>query len=104
MTQCIVLNVTDRLDWVDQVSPHPRNLRVLGLHVPKACRPSLIHPSREEAEKEAARLACETAGSFAVFELVAIMEGKPLPEPHPVRGMGPNGAAVPRWQTEALEL
>lgn len=97
MSQCIVLNVSEAGEWVDQRDPHPRSMRAVGLHVPREHRPSLVHQTRAEAEKEAARLACESVGEFAVFELVAIVKAKALTDADHVRGMGRCGALVPRW-------
>lgn len=38
MPQCIVLNVTDRDEWIDQ-DEHPNRKRAIGLHVPAKDRP-----------------------------------------------------------------
>ena len=105
--QCIVLNVTERGDWIDQILPHPKGLRAEGLHVPTKFRPSIVHTTREAAEKEAARLACESGlqeGEFAVFELVAVVRGKPLANTDRVKGMGPCAAMVPRWLDAPVEV
>lgn len=105
MPQCILVNVTQRDTWPDQVSPHPQGRRALGLHVPATYRPRLVHPTREDAEREAARLACESktgwADTYAVFELVAVVKGKVLAETDMVRGMGTCNALVPKWNDEA---
>lgn len=105
--QCIVLNVSERDDWIDQTE-HPHRKRAVGLHVPAKSRPTLIHPTREDAEREAARLACETGtgfgGTFAVFELVAVARAKVLADTDRVRGIGACGAMCPKWQTEQLEV
>lgn len=100
MPQCIVLNVTDRDDWIDQTE-HPNRKRAVGLHIPRDQRPSLVHHTREEAEREAARLACTSANgyadTYAVFELVAVVKGKVLSDTDRVQGMGTRKAFVPRW-------
>lgn len=100
MPQCIVLNVTDRDEWTDQTE-HPRRKRAVGLHIPRDQRPTLVHHTREDAEREAARLACESktgwADSYAVFELVAVVKGKVLADTDRVQGMGTCKAMVPRW-------
>jgi len=100
MPQCIGLNVTDRDDWIDQTE-HPNRKRAVGLHVPAKDRPTLVHNTREEAEKEAARLACTSktgwGDTYAVFELVAVVRGKVLADTDMVRGMGTCNASVPRW-------
>jgi hypothetical protein len=104
--QCIVVNVSERDDWLYQTE-HSGRKREVGLHVPKKVRPGLIHESREDAEREAARLACESGGygsDFAVFELVGIVRGKVLADTDRIKGIGPCGALVPKWQTEALEV
>lgn len=104
MAQCIVVNVTQRDTWLDQASEHPKGKRALGLHVPASCRPRLVHATREDAEREAARLACTSesgyADEYAVFELVAVVRGKVLADTDRVKGMGTCGALVPRWQDE----
>lgn len=102
MPQCIVMNVTQRDTWLDQVREHPQGEKALGLHVPATYRPRLVHPTREDAEREAARLACtsETGGyadEYAVFELVAVVRGKVLADTDRVRGMGTCNALVPKW-------
>ena len=107
MAQCIVLSITGRDEWTDQVRPHPQGMRAEGRHVPPKYRPSLVHPTRAAAEKEAARLACSTGGyggEFAVFELVAVVAGKVLADTDRVRGTGPCGAFVPRWDDECPEI
>lgn len=107
MSQCIVLNVTESGDWTDQATAHPRGLRAEGLHVPLKLRPSLVHPTRDAAEKEAVRLACQTGlqqGEFAVFELVAVVRGKPLSDTDRVKGLGPCGAMFPRWLDAPVEI
>lgn len=100
MPQCIVLNVTARDEWTDQTE-HPRRKRAVGLHVPAKDRPALVHHTREEAEREAARLACESkngwADTYAVFELVAVVKGKVLADTDLVQGMGTCKALVPKW-------
>lgn len=107
MAQCIVLNVTDRDEWIDQVE-HPHRKRPVGLHVPSKSRPSLVHPTREAAEREAARLACTSktgwSDEYAVFELVAIVRGKVLSETDLVKGMGTCNALVPKWTDEEPEV
>lgn len=100
MPQCIVLNVTDRDEWTDQTE-HPRRKLAVGLHIPAKRRPALVHHSREEAEAEAARLACTSESgwtdTYAVFELVAVVKGKVLADTDRVQGMGTCKALVPRW-------
>jgi hypothetical protein len=100
MPQCIVLNVTDRDEWTDQTE-HPRRKLAVGLHVPAKHRPTLVHATREDAEREAARLACESktgwADEYAVFELVAVVRGKVLAPTDLVKGMGTCKALVPKW-------
>lgn len=106
MSQCIVLNVTEAHEWIDQRDPHPRGVRAQGLHVPQAYRPTLVQTTRAEAEKEAARLACLAGGGeFAVFELVGVCKAQVLTDADHVRGVGPCGALIPRWDDEAgLEI
>jgi hypothetical protein len=105
MSQCIVLNVTEVVEWIDQRDPDPRGMRAQGLHVPPKYRPTLVHTTRAEAEKEAARLACQSGGEFAVFELLAVCKGKALADTDRVRGLGPCSALIPRWDDEAgLEI
>ena len=100
MPQCIVLNVTYRDEWTDQAE-HPLRKLAVGLHVPKKHRPALVHPTLEDAEREAARLACESktgrADTYAVFELVAVVWGKELADTDRVQGMGTCKALVPKW-------
>ena len=100
MPQCIVLNVTDRDDWIDQTE-HSNRKRAIGLHVPAKYRPTLVHHTREDAEREAARLACTSkhgyADTYAVFELVAVVKGKVLAATDRVQGMGTCKALVPKW-------
>ena len=108
MPQCIVLNVTDRDELTDQTE-HPRRKRAVGLHVPAKDRPTLVHHTREDAEREAAQLACESktgwADTYAVFELVAVVTGKVPAETDMVRGMGTCKALVPKWRDEpGLEI
>ena len=71
------------------------------------CRPArLVHATRDDAEREAARLACESktgwADTYAVFELVAVVRGKVLAETDlvKVKGMGTCNALVPKWCDE----
>ena len=95
MTQCIVVDVTNGLIWVDRDTPsrgYPE-----GIKIPLASRPAFIYESLCIAEKEAGRLSCETDGEFAVFELVSIAHAKELLDTEAVRGMGPCGARVPKW-------
>ena len=100
MPQCIVLNITDRDEWTDQTE-HPRRKLAVGLHVPVKNRPALVHASRDDAEREAARLACTSAtgwaDTYAVFELVAVVRGRVLAETDRVQGMGTCKALVPKW-------
>lgn len=103
MPQCIVLNVTARDEWTDQTE-HPRRKLSVGLHVPAKHRPTLVHHTRAEAEREAVRMACESttgwADTYAVFELVAVVTGKVLADTDMVRGMGICKALVPKWDDE----
>lgn len=95
MPQCIVVNVTHSDEWFDPKSCHM---------IPPSTRPGFIHASRESAEREAARLAGETGGDFAVFELVGICRGETLSDTDRVRGVGPCGARIPRWLPEGTEI
>lgn len=101
MAQCIVLNISDSDDWRHQL---PEYARPPGVYIPKEWRSGLIHPDRESAEKEAARLACQHAGRFAVFELVSSLQGRVLEDTELVRGLGACGAVVPRWHEQPLEI
>lgn len=104
--QCIVVDVSGRDRWIDQPDPH--HTRAVGLHVPVKSRPTLIHPTLEDAERDASRLACETGsgfgGTFAVFELVAVVRATVLADTDSVRGIGACGAMCPTWQTEKLTV
>lgn len=102
MPQCVILNITDNHDWRHQAFPHGKFHP--GIYIPNKQRSGLIHPTREDAEKEAVRLACETGGRFAVFELTDVVSGEPLSDSDRVKGMGPCGARVPRWETENPEV
>lgn len=100
--QCIVLDVTDKADWREQA--YDKGQWKEGVHIPRQSRASLIHPTQEIAEREAARLACESNGTFAVFGLIATVNGRQLSDQERVRGMGPCAALVPRWQAEVVEI
>lgn len=95
MTQCIVLNVTDSEAWLD---------RQLRLRIPHNMRPSFIYDTREQAEREAVRLAGETGGEFAVFELTGIVRGATLSDSDRIRGIGPCGARIPKWAPDGTEI
>lgn len=95
MPQCLVINATHSHEWFDR---HFRHV------IPHNTRPGFIHPTRESAEREAARLAGETGGKFAVFELVGICSGDTLSDSDRVRGVGPCGARIPRWAPDGVEL
>jgi uncharacterized cupin superfamily protein len=100
MTQCIVVNITSRDDWTDQYFTDPTGKRALGLHMPNDVRPRVIHQTRQDAEKEAARLSCTTGNfgsDYAVFELVGIVSGQILVDTDHVKGIGACGAMMPRW-------
>ena len=93
--QCLVVNVSnnEQWDWSMDV-----------IHVPSNARPSRIHATREIAEKEAARLAGEHGGEFAVFELVGIVSGNTLSDTDRVKGVGPCGARIPQWAPEGVGI
>lgn len=95
MPQCIVVNVTLSHEWFDR---HFRHV------IPHDKRPGFIHETRESAEREAARLAGEHGGEFAVFELVGICRGETLSDTDLVRGVGPCGARIPRWAPDGAEV
>lgn len=98
MPQCIVVSLRDRDDWIDRMRPHPKGMRALGLHMPQKVRPSLIHPTRADAETEAARLAGENPGCrFAVFELVGAVEAQSTGDDHGSWWIKHSAAVVPRW-------
>ena len=99
MSQFLVVNVSKGDDWITLDDGYTRS----DLHIPRQRRPDVIYALREAAEKEAARLACENGGEFAVFELVAVVHAKALLDTDAVRGMGPCGAMVPKWQ-EVTEI
>lgn len=104
--QAIVINCSDMSDWIDQTFPHPQGLRHLGLHMPHVARPSLIHPTREAAEQEAARLLLqqgESDGCFAVFELVGLVGAKELSATLATPPGALAAGIVPAWQ-ERLEI
>lgn len=95
MPQCIVLNVTDSEAWLD---------RQFRFRIPHNMRPSFIHDTREQAEREAVRLAGETGGEFAVFELVGIVRGEVLSDSDKIKGIGPCAARIPRWLPDGTEI
>ena len=72
--------------------------------IPRELRPSVIHPNREQAEKEAARLCGLELGSrFAVLEVVGIVHSTALQDVDAVKGIGACSALVPRWE-ETTEI
>ena len=89
--QCLVVNVTDNetWDWGDGY-----------MRLPDRRKPGYLHGTREAAEREAVRLACETGGEYAVFELAGIVSGNTLSDSDPVKGAGPCGARIPQWAPE----
>jgi hypothetical protein len=101
--QCIVVNIGERDDWIDQ-GESPQRKRAIGLHIPCEQRPSLIHQTRDEAEREAARLSCATGSAFAVFELAGIVIGKPMSSADRTRGIGIESSMCPRWLDAPLEI
>lgn len=102
MVQCVVLNISEIDEWRHQLIPHGKFHP--GIYIPKDQQPGLIHPTREDAEKEAVRLACNTGGKFAVLELIGTVTGQPLGDSALVTGLGPFAARVPRWETEKVEI
>ena len=105
--QAIVVNISEEAQLLFQAYEHPEKLRVIGVHLQKRVRPSVIFPTLKDAEEEAARLACKAGkdgNTFAVFELVAIVRGEVLADSDHVKGIGPCSAMVPKWQNESLEI
>lgn len=98
----MVLNITDSQDWRHQVVA--KGGFHVGVYIPKRDRSGFIHPSREDAEKEAVRLACETGGQFAILELTAIVSGQPLADSDWIKRMGAGRVLVPKWETEKVEI
>ena len=93
--QCLVVNVSNNEQW---------DWSMNVIRVPSEARPTRIHATREIAEKEAARLACEHGGEFAVFELVGIVSGNTLSDTDRVKGVGPCGARIPQWAPEGVGI
>jgi hypothetical protein len=88
----LVLNVTDCHNWSARLA-----LQGEIIHIPPGRRSGVVQLSRAAAEREAARLACQTGGRFAVFELCGVVEGRALANEERVEGMGPYKARVPKW-------
>ena len=94
--QCLVVNVTRAGEWWAQ--------RTDRTTIPQQQRPSYLHETRGSAEREAARLAGEVGGEFAVFELVGIVSGNTLSDTDRVKGVGPCGARIPQWAPEGVGI
>ncbi len=96
MSAWIVLDVTDCHQWEVRPPIYSETVRM-----PQNKRPTVIQLSREQAEREAVRLAVKTGGRFAVFELAGVVKGRVLNRGEPMIGAGPGGLHVPQWEDPA---